>query len=443
MPRPIVLTALLLAGALARVVVLPLPGTRDVPDWKATSFVASMDFTGVYGRGGWPPDERRLDWANISATTEYPPINQMHMAAVGLLYRRIEPSFADSATLTTLIKMPGLFAEIALVVTLLTWGRRVIGARAATWAALAYWLNPGVWLTGAVLGYLDAQMAVPAVLALLAAFDRRPWLAGVLAAMAVFTKPQAVFVLPVLGLALLHSSGRIDWRRAAVSFVAALAVALVALSPFLVAGTWPSYWRAIQRMGSHDLVSGTATNLWWVATWAAGSIVRIGEIGILDALSRPATMVRISTAVATGIPNPRVVGTILTLIALVWAVWRGRHGVTRPAAFVLGAWSVLAYFMLSGQVHENHSYLALPLLAVAAAEVPRIRPLFWLITAAYVLNLYLFYGLGMTIPPVIDRSVTFVDASILLSVGYFALFAWLTRIVVTMTAPAPHTSNFA
>jgi hypothetical protein len=100
---------------------------------------------------------------------------------------------------------------------------------------------------------------------------------------------------------------------------------------------------------------------------------------------------------------------------------------------LLGAWSVLAYFMLSGQVHENHAYLALPLLGLAAAEVPRLRRVYVAITAAFALNLYLFYGLGMTRPSVIDRHWSFVDLSVLLALAYAAFVLWLTAETVTLT----------
>ena len=144
-------------------------------------------------------------------------------------------------------------------------------------------------------------------------------------------------------------------------------------------------------------------------------------------------MVRITTAVQSGLPNPRTVGTLLTLAALGWAAWRARTGLTRPASAVLAAWCVLAYFMLSAQVHENHAYLALPLLGVAAAEVPRLRAVYWTLTAAFVLNLYLFYGLGQTLPPLIDRGWTFIDMSVLLAAAYAGAVIWLTVEVVAMT----------
>jgi hypothetical protein len=89
--------------------------------------------------------------------------------------------------------------------------------------------------------------------------------------------------------------------------------------------------------------------------------------------------------------------------------------------------------MVAGQVHENHSYLALPFLAIAAGAMPKLRRFYWLISAAYALNLYLFYGFGMTMPPVIDRSWTFVDMSVLLAVVYLVLWIWLTREVQLAT----------
>jgi hypothetical protein len=222
-------------------------------------------------------------------------------------------------------------------------------------------------------------------------------------------------------------------RAAFATLITASLVVALAVLPFVAAGTWPSYWRAVQRLGQHDLVSGTATNVWWIATWAAGSFERLADLGWAGALSRPATMVRISTVVAAGMPNPRTIGVILTAAALGWAAWRSRRGLTAPVGALVGAWCVVAYFLLSGQVHENHSYLALPLLGMAAAAMPRLRALYWSLTAAFVLNLYLFYGLGMTRPSLIDRSWTFIDMTVLVSVAYCLIGVWMTREVVEAT----------
>ena len=429
---------ILAIGALARGLALPLPGTGDVLDWKKTAFVGSSDFLNIYGRGGWPPEQRRLVWGNASVTTEYPPISQMEMALVGKLYRQIDPGFSDSGTLNALIKLPGLLAEIGFVVALLTWGRRVLGETASRWAACVFWINPSIWLCGSALGYLDAQMAVPAALALLAAADNRPRLAGALAAIAVLTKPQAIFMLPALALILVNSARPPSWKAAMSAAIAATAVAIAAVAPFVLAGTWPSLLRATQRLAEHDLISGNATNFWWLVTWAAGSAERFAELGLERALTRPATMVRISKVMSMGLPNPRTIGTVLTLAVIGWGVWRARHAGSRPIGFLVGAWCVVAYFMFSGQVHENHTYLAIPLLTLAAAELPRLRPVYWAVTAVFALNVYVFYGLGDTVPPLLDRRWTFVDLTVLLAIAYSVVFVWLTREMIAATKPAAH-----
>ncbi len=71
------------------------------------------------------------------------------------------------------------------------------------------------------------------------------------------------------------------------------------------------------------------------------------------------------------------------------------------------------------------------MLGFAAGAMPTLRPMYWLISAAYALNLYLFYGLGRTLPPVIDRQWTFIDLTVLLALAYGLLVVFLTLRVAT------------
>ena len=58
----------------------------------------------------------------------------------------------------------------------------------------------------------------------------------------------------------------------------------------------------------------------------------------------------------------------------------------------LAALIVAAYFTLSVQVHENHFFLAVPLLVVAAALRREFAPVLAALSAGYGLNLYLMFG---------------------------------------------------
>jgi hypothetical protein len=89
----------------------------------------------------------------------------------------------------------------------------------------------------------------------------------------------------------------------------------------------------------------------------------------------------------------------------------------------LAGWSVLTYFVWNVQVHENHLYASVPLLALAGALNPRYRPAFWSVSIACALNMYLFYGLGDGHRPMISRRITGIDLSVLLSMATVVLWA--------------------
>src|SRR5262245_8297347 len=184
----------LTAGAVLRALALPLQGTGDVLTWKIWSYSAAHDVTQVYGVGGDPPIRRVLHWRDEATTVDYPPFVLGELALAGRLYRHFCPAFDDTRWLNACVKLPGLIFEAGFVALLLTRGRRWLGDR-APWAAMAFWLNPLVLLNGATLGYLDAEMAVPLMLALLSAWSEGAVAAGVLTAIAILTKAQAVFVV--------------------------------------------------------------------------------------------------------------------------------------------------------------------------------------------------------------------------------------------------------
>jgi uncharacterized membrane protein len=120
---------------------------------------------------------------------------------------------------------------------------------------------------------------------------------------------------------------------------------------------------------------------------------------------------------------------------MLWAFWRaGRHlrqgfgaqGTPLPVLLASGAFAVHAYTVLSVQVHENHFYLALPLMAAAGAVLPRMRAPYVLASAVCLLNLFLFQGIGRDFP-LPPRGFTAVDATVLLSFVNVAALVWHAR----------------
>ena len=424
----------LIAGAVLRAAILTSPGSPDLHTWKSWSFTAATDPLGLYGTGGNPPERRVLRWQEVTGTTEYLPLGLYELGFAGSIYRGIDPPYRDSRWLTCLIKMPGLLAELALVIVLLTVGRRVMGLEAANWMALAIWLNPAVILNGAALGYLDAQMAVPMVLAFIAAIAGRPGLAGVLAAAAVLTKPQALFAGPALLLALIQQTRVPVSRALALSVAGALSAAAAIVLPIVFHGAWPNMVQAVGRAASHDMLSGFGMNAWWVVTWIVRSLYAAPVVGWVEAFTTPVRILGISRFVEIGFFDPKPYAAVLVLALTAWYCWRNRHN-TSPArwAFIAG-WTVLTYFVWNVPVHENHLYLAVPLFALAAALDLRYRRAFWTVSILCALNMYLFYGLGYGWPPLIGRGWTGIDLSVI--AAFVTCGVWL-RLTLRPPATSP------
>lgn len=424
----------LVAGALLRAWALPTPGSPDVGSWKIWTFVGATDATGLYGVGGSPPERRLLKWRGMEGTTEYPPLALYELAAVGRIYRAIDPRYDDTPTLNVLVKLPGLLTELLFVGVLLTWGRRRLGEPAA-WMAIAFWLNPAVLINGAGLGYLDAQMAVPAGLALLAAALGAPFLAGALAVAAVLTKAQALFVLPAIALVVWHRQPERRGRVLLETLAGAALAASLIVGPIILRGAWANMLQALARLAAHNMVSGNMLNVWWIVTW----IVRVQaatDMDLWSALTMKVRILKISDFTRL-YPNPKPLGTLLVVAAVGWGLWRARRSASLAGASLLAAWCVFAYAMLGIQVHENHVYLAVPFVVIAAGLDRSLRPLCWTVSTLVALNMYLFYGVGNGQPLLIDRSWTIIDASLVLAFINVGVFVWCTKRLVAALKGRP------
>jgi hypothetical protein len=418
---------LFIAGLLVRLVALPSEGTEDVLVWKTWSYGAlNQGVSRLYGVGGQPPERGLVRWGDRVTTVDYPPIALYELAAIGAVYRLFSPSFENSRWLNVAVKLPGLLAEIVLSWLLLVVIARRYGRPAGLWAAAAFWVNPAMILAGSMLGYLDALMALPALGSIAAAALNAPVVAGALLAIACLTKLQAIFILPVVALALWNAGRPRGAKAIGAGAVSAAAVCGVALLPYVLAGASRNVLQGVSSLLRHDMLSADAANLWWVITYVMRASYAAGELGAWAAWTMTMRILGMSTIVKLGYPNPRPIATLSILAATAWALWRARRATDLALLSAACAFIVHAYFLLGVAVHENHLYLAVPLLALAAAARPRLRPILFGVSAVFALNLYLFFGLGrgLPLPP---RHLTIVDTTVILAVLNCALFVWHAR----------------
>jgi hypothetical protein len=425
--------AALIAGTLLRLAALPLPGTHDTVPWKIWSYNAAREGVGrLYGVGGSPPDHRVISYLNAETTVNYPPLALYELGWAGRVYRWImHGDFPNTAPLFVAIKAPAAIADAGFAVLLFMVVRRRAGLAAARWATIAYWLNPAVLLDGVVLGYLDPQFALPVAASLIAAAAGSFTAAGALGAAAVLTKPQAIVALPALMLVL--ETRPASWMKLAAG--AAAAAALI-VAPVVAAGGFPNMVQALGRLAAHDMLSGNACNLWWIVGYVVRVQYTVADYGLWGAIVRPTKILQISRFMEVGYPNPRPIGVVLVAAAVIWALWTTRRSRDLWMVAAAGAFCTHAYATLAAQVHENHLYAAVPLLALAAAGRPAFRPVLLAVSAIFALNLNLFYGIGEDVGYALPRGITVVDATVVLALVNCGALVWHARVLAREAARA-------
>jgi hypothetical protein len=395
--------------------------------WKTWSYGAlDAGITTLYGIGGSPPVRGLVRWGERYTTVDYPPVALYELAGAGAMYRAFVPDYHDSRWLNVAMKLPGLLAEALLAWLLWRVWHRTDGQRAAVYATLAVWLNPAMILAGPVLGYLDPLMALPAIAAILAGLEGRAVLAGALFAIACLTKAQAVFIAPVVALAIWNAarSGRV--ARAVGGVCGFSAVAAGAVAPYVAAGAGRNMLQGLGSLLRHDMLSADAANLWWVVTYVLRAIYAVADLGRWGAWTMTVRILGITQIVKLGYPNPRMLASVAVVAAAAWALWTVKGHRRAALLFACGAFILHAYFVLGVQVHENHLYVAVPLLGAAAATRPALRPVLFAVSAVFALNLFLFFGIGRGVP-LPPRHLTIVDTTVLLAIANVGLLAWHAR----------------
>jgi hypothetical protein len=207
----------------------------------------------------------------------------------------------------------------------------------------------------------------------------------------------------------------------------AFSAAIVA-APVVAVGKTFQMLRSIAVLAGHDMLSALAFNLWWIVSYLFMAAAASAG-GLRAAVTARAEIVRHSYVTARGFPHPRMVALVLLAAAVLWALKTARHARDLGLHAALAAFVVVTYFTLSVQVHENHFFLALPLLAIAAALRPAFAPVFAAFSVTFALNLYLPFGLRGNGPPELVNTTIPVDPGVLVAFLTCTLFVWFAAIL--------------
>ena len=411
------------AGAALRVSVLPVRVAAIDESWRAWSYhAASEGAARIYG-----PRGHTVRFGAIDVPVVYPPLAVHELGIVGRLYAWItHGQFPDDDRLTVAIKTTIALFDAAMTALLYSVLRRARGTRAAQIGAAAYWINPAV-LYATSLGYFDALVALPATGAVVAASAGYSAVAGALLAAAAMTKPQGIFVAPAVALALWNAgdAGRGGARLVRAALAGAAVVALL-IAPLVAAGTTYFMLRSVAVLAGHDMLSALAFNGWWIVSYAFAAAAAAGG-GVRAAISAQPAIVTHGYAIERGFPHPRLIALVVLVPVVAWALARARAAVDFGLHAALAAFVVVAYFMLSVQVHENHFFLAVPVLTIAAVLRPEFAVLCAALSVTFALNLSLVYGWAGHTPATTMVPIVGVDATVLVAIVNCVLFGWFAR----------------
>ncbi|MFN0073981.1 MAG: hypothetical protein ACKVVP_21080 [Chloroflexota bacterium] len=289
---------------------------------------------------------------------DYGPLPLYVFAAVGGIYQwTMDPAWSESAArasreFTFMMKVPMILAHVAIAGLLLSTAR---DPRLGTLVALSYGLNPATLYDIAHFGQSDTLVGLAALICLLGARSGLGGFAGVGGALLLISKPQGWILLPIAFCALLWHRSR---RQMLIAGVSGMITLLAFLGPWVLNGRAHHVWRYLENLQTHALsnrvISADAHNLWWIPTLVNGDWVE-------------------DSAFVLGPLTYRMLATGLALGWLGFCLWSYRYR-QHEQLFLVAAAVSFGFFMLMVRAHENHGYLALPLLAGALAVCPS-RPL--------------------------------------------------------------------
>ena len=420
--RPGLFALLMLLGALARVAGLPAHGSPDVIVFKIWSYAAAHgDPSRMYGTGNnWGPEFDVADARGEGSVVQYPPLALYIFAASGRLYRAFFPAFPSGLPLTIMLKLTAILASALLTALIWRVVSRRYGETTGRLAAIFYWANPAVILLEGFLGYIDPWFALPAIAAVFAATEGAAVASGVLLAAGLMIKPQAVFAGPAIVMALAAGRPWREWRPLLRAAVSGAATCLALVWPVVHAHAFVNMLFALRGTISDGMLSGDAANLWWIAG---------------DAI-RPAARAEIVQMSSLLFAGRKILGHGaggLVMVTTTWAIlvalmlslmWHARRSMNLLTATGLTALVVHLYVVLGVQVHENHLFLAIPALAIAAALDARYRLFFAALTSIAFLNLNLFFGSGYGYTSALRDHVHLVDLTVVLAAVNVAALAW-------------------
>ena len=315
----------------------------------------------------------------------YPPISLFVFWIFAQLFKVL--TVGDFVSWGFLVNLSAVTATFFTAAVLSKSGK-VFGSR----TYLYFLTSPVVFLLSPILGYQDALMTLFLVLGLHGLTQHRYALAGVFFGLALMSKQLSlmpiaavifVFLLQQKNLALAKICG------------ALLTTILIVLSPFIVKGNLFAYLESQALASVHTMLASQTANFPYVITLTHRSI----QDGFWGGLFLGGNGLRILDDQLRQLTYFGFAG-IAGIVFLAWVVYfRRRFGLGAMNYWHVASMMIFTYYLFCAGVHENHIFMALPLLLCLPAS-REVKKIFLAFSIALFLHLLISWGIGASFPSV-------------------------------------------
>lgn len=276
---------------------------------------------------------------------------------------------AGGTSLRIIVESPALIADFLLAAAMFAYAKWSKRPAMAMPAMLMVALNPAMLFDSVVWGQTDSVFTVAMWLGVAALIAEQYEAGFALAAIAVLLKPQALMLLPVVGLWALLTTDWRRWSRAALAFAATFVVGII---PFQI-GHRADWIIKLYASGA--------------AYYHETSVNAFNLMALVGGIWRPdsGTVLGI-TYFALGM------ALLVPLYAFVaWILWRRRT----PRDLIYASFiTMFGFFLLAPRMHERYLYPALAFAIPLALESPEMLAVFGVLTLTCLFNLaYVLHAL--------------------------------------------------
>jgi Gpi18-like mannosyltransferase len=281
----------------------------------------------------------------------------------------------DQDVLPAFHKAVSIISDLGIAVLIYALSRKVFSVShgAGLSAAAIFLFNPAIFYNSALWGQMESPPIFWVMLSIWLFLTKRPLLGHSAFIFAMLFKQSTLIFTPLILLLSLFKSG---WKKTVVGLLLQVVIFVVSYLPFLPTSNsiteniiypFSVYLHRIEVGSGSNYISDHAFNLWALFT-------HLEKI--------PDSIIMFSNLTAN------LFGKVLFIVISGWFI--SKYLISRSTRDLLSLFGLISFcsFMVLTRMHERYLAPAIPFLALVSASKKQLRPIFYLVSAGHLINLY-------------------------------------------------------